>query len=120
MDTTRLQPAVNELAAAQAAYDTALKTLADATRRATQNPTDTIAAAAVKAANTTLTQARTRVETARVSLDAIRVGVNSAAASLTNATVRELEKIKLFEPKVEKASDEDIDALDPEDLMCRP
>jgi hypothetical protein len=44
MDRTRLQPSIVEMAAAEAAYDTALKALAAATRRTTQNPRDTAAA----------------------------------------------------------------------------
>jgi hypothetical protein len=73
MDLARLQPAVTELSSAQSAYDTALKTLAAATRRAARSPSDPAAARAVADANAALTATRTRVESARVNLDAIRI-----------------------------------------------
>jgi hypothetical protein len=40
MDRTRLQPSITEMAAAEAAYDAALKRLAAATRVTAQNPSD--------------------------------------------------------------------------------
>src|SRR5262245_11179263 len=73
MDLARLQPAVTELSSARRAYDTALKALAAATRRAARNPRDPAAALAVTEANDVLTVTRTRVESARVNLDAIRI-----------------------------------------------
>src|SRR5262245_9793312 len=73
MDNARLQPSILEMAAAESAYDAALRSVAAATRRATQTPLDTEAAKALQIANQELTQARTRASTARADLDAIRL-----------------------------------------------
>ncbi len=61
------------MAAAEAAYDTALKALAAATRRTTLNPRDTDAARDLQLAAQAVATSRTRVESARVTLDNIRV-----------------------------------------------
>ena len=61
------------MAAAEAAYDTALKALAAATRRTTLNPRDTAAARDLQLAAEAVATSRTRVESARVTLDNIRV-----------------------------------------------
>jgi hypothetical protein len=73
MDRTRLQTSIVEMDAAQVAYDAALKTLAAATRRISQNPRDAAAARDVRLATEALTATRSRVETARVALDQIRL-----------------------------------------------
>ena len=73
MDRTRLDTSIVEMAAADAAYTTALRNLADATRRATQQPRDAAAARELQVAEATLVQARTRLNDARVALDDIRV-----------------------------------------------
>src|ERR671910_2793603 len=73
MDRTRLEPSIQEMTSAEVAYDSALRLLADATRRATQQPLDATVAAQLQIANEELAQARTRVEAARVALDVTRI-----------------------------------------------
>jgi len=66
MDRTRLQPSITEMAAAEAAYDAALKGLAAATRVTAQNPSDPTAVRDRQLAAEALNASRTRVEAARV------------------------------------------------------
>src|SRR5690242_3945207 len=73
MDRTRLQPSIAEMAAAEAAYDTALKRLAAATRATAQNPSDATAARDLQLAADAVDASRTRVASARVALDTIRL-----------------------------------------------
>ena len=73
MDRTRLQPSITEMAAAEAAYDVALKRLAAATRVTAQNPSDPTAVRDGQLAAEALNASRTRVESARVALDRIRL-----------------------------------------------
>jgi hypothetical protein len=73
MDPTRLQPSITEMAAAEAAYDTALRRLAAATRVTAHNPGDATAARDLQLAADALAASRTRVESARVALDNIRL-----------------------------------------------
>ena len=61
------------MAAAEAAYDTALKALAAATRRTTLNPRDTAAARDLQLAAEAVATSRTRVESRASDLDHIRV-----------------------------------------------
>ena len=73
MDRTRLEPSITEMAAAEAAYETALKRLAAATRVAAQNPSDPTVVSDRQLADEALNASRTRVASARVALDNIRL-----------------------------------------------
>jgi len=73
MDIARLQPSIAGLTDAQAAYETALRDVADATRRAAQQPLDADATTRLQLASEELAEARTRVESARQQLDANRL-----------------------------------------------
>jgi len=73
MDRTRLQTSITEMAAAEAAYDAALKQLAAATRVTARSPLDTAAVRDRQLAVEALDVSRTRLETARGALDHIRV-----------------------------------------------
>ncbi|HEU4692239.1 MAG TPA: hypothetical protein VFS23_27940 [Vicinamibacterales bacterium] len=73
MDRTRLDSSIVEMAAADAAYDAALRKFAEATRRATQQPGNAAATRELQLADASLAQARTRVTAARVALDDIRI-----------------------------------------------
>src|SRR5829696_6864597 len=73
MDRTRLEPSITEMAAAEAAYETALKRLAAATRVAAQNPSEPTVVRDRQLADEALNASRTRVASARVALDNIRL-----------------------------------------------
>ena len=81
MDRTRLDNSLVEMAAAEAAYDTALRRHADATERVTGNPVDRAAVRELQLASRALTQARTRVAAARVALDDIRAAELTALST---------------------------------------
>jgi hypothetical protein len=73
MDRTRLQPSITEMAAAEAAYDAALKRLAAATRVTAQNPSDPTPCAIGSSRPTRSNASRTGSSPPRVALDRIRL-----------------------------------------------